>query len=139
MASIMERVAECRLSLDGTASLPGDGPLCGALLHHRRPLIFHSDNGKEYTAKVFVGMLESVGALISRSHPGCPWENGYQESFYDKFKVDLGDPNRFKTLGELTAEVYLLIHSYNHDRIHTSLKMPPSAFADRQRNQVSLN
>ena len=36
MASIMERVAECRLSLDGTASLPGDGPLCGALLHMLR-------------------------------------------------------------------------------------------------------
>ncbi|MGI0025057.1 MAG: hypothetical protein ACREA4_07930, partial [Nitrososphaera sp.] len=36
---------------------------------------------------------------ISRSAPGCPWENGYQESFYDKFKIDLGDPNRVKTWG----------------------------------------
>jgi len=33
MASVMERLAECRLSLDGTGPLPGDGPLCGALLH----------------------------------------------------------------------------------------------------------
>ena len=65
------------------------------------------------------------------SHKSSPWENGYQESFYDKFKIDLGDPSRFKTLGELTAEIYLLIHSYNHYRIHTSLKMPPSVFADR--------
>ena len=32
MASLMERLAECRLSLDATASLPGDGKLCGALL-----------------------------------------------------------------------------------------------------------
>ena len=105
--------------------------LCGALLHHRRPLIFHSDNGKEYTAKVFVGMLESVGALISRSHPGCPWENGYQESFYDKFKVDLGDPNRFSTLGELVAEVYRTIWEYNNTRIHSALKMPPAEFAEK--------
>jgi beta-lactamase class A len=33
MASVMERLAECRLSLDGTAPLAGDGPLCGVMLH----------------------------------------------------------------------------------------------------------
>jgi len=33
MASVMERLAECRLSLDGTAPQAGDGPLCGVLLH----------------------------------------------------------------------------------------------------------
>ena len=47
--------------------------------------------------------LDGCGIVISRSRPGCPWENGYQESFCDKFKVDLGDPNRFKTLGELVV------------------------------------
>jgi beta-lactamase class A len=36
MASIMERLAECRLSLDGSGPLAGDGPLCGALLHMLR-------------------------------------------------------------------------------------------------------
>ena len=87
--------------------------LSGALLHCPRSQIFHSDNGKEYAAKVFIAMLESVGTLISRSHPGCPWENGYQESFYDKFKIDLGDPSRFDTLGELVYEIYQTIYKYN--------------------------
>jgi beta-lactamase class A len=36
MASIMERLAECRLALDGAVPLAGDGPLCGALLHMLR-------------------------------------------------------------------------------------------------------
>lgn len=36
MASVMERLAECRLPLDGSAPQPGDGPLCGALLHMLR-------------------------------------------------------------------------------------------------------
>ena len=36
MASILERIAECRLGLDGSAALPGDGPLCGKLLHMLR-------------------------------------------------------------------------------------------------------
>jgi beta-lactamase class A len=36
MASIMQRLAECRLSLDGSAPLAGDGQLCAALLHSLR-------------------------------------------------------------------------------------------------------
>lgn len=103
--------------------------LSSALLHHPRPAIFHSDNGSEYIAAVFVAVLEQFGVRISRTHPGCPWENGYQESFYDKFKVDLGDPNRFRSLGELVAEIYRTIWDYNHTRIHSALKMPPVVFA----------
>jgi putative transposase len=97
--------------------------------HNPRPFIFHSDNGKEYNSRVFIEALQIVGVLISRSAPGCPWENGYQESFYDKFKVDLGDPSRFKTLGELVFAIYQTIYQYNHSRIHSALKMPPEQFA----------
>jgi transposase InsO family protein len=60
--------------------------------------------------------------------PGCPWENGYQESFYGKFKVDFGDPNRLETLGELVYEIYKTIYIYNNKRIHSQLKMPPAVF-----------
>ena len=74
-------------------------------------------------------ILDECGVMISRSRPGCPWENGYQESFYDKFKVDLGDPNRFKTLGELVAEIYRTVWDYNNTRIHSALNMPPVVFA----------
>jgi putative transposase len=94
-----------------------------------RPQIFHSDNGSEYNAVVFVGTLETTGVHISRSAPGCPWENGYQESFYSQFKVDLGDPARFATLGELVLAVYQTIYVYNNTRIHSALKMPPAQFA----------
>jgi putative transposase len=100
-----------------------------ALLSHGRPAIFHSDNGSEYHAKSFREMLAELGVSISRSRKGCPWENGYQESFYGKFKIDLGDPNRFTSLGELTAAVYETIHCYNTERIHSALRMPPTQFA----------
>ena len=105
--------------------------LSNALLHHPRPGLFHSDNGREYDAMVFTGILDGCGIMISRSRPGCPWENGYQESFYGKFKVDLGDPNRFKTLGELVAEIYRTLWDYNNTRIHSALNMPPVVFAKR--------
>lgn len=100
-----------------------------ALHSNSRPEVFHSDNGSEYNAEIFIQALQTVGTKISRSAPGCPWENGYQESFYSQFKVDLGDPTRFKTLGELVFEVYQTIWQYNHTRIHSALKMSPQQFA----------
>ena len=64
-------------------------------------MIFHYDNGNEYNSEIFIEALQNINIMISRSAPGCPWENGYKESFYSQFKVDFGDPSRFKTLGEL--------------------------------------
>lgn len=99
-----------------------------ALLHRTRPDIFHSDNGSEYAATAFVGALTQVGTRISRITPGCPWENGYQESFYGRLKISLGDANRFKSLGELVYTVHQEIHRYNTSRIHSALTMSPAAF-----------
>ena len=106
--------------------------LANALFHQPPCKIFHSDNGREYQAKVFTDLLEKCGITVSRSRPKCPWENGYQESFYGKFKVDLGDPGRFKTLGELVAEIYRIAWHYNHRRIHSALRMPPVIYAQLQ-------
>jgi transposase InsO family protein len=103
--------------------------LMSALHSNARPAIFHSDNGSEYNSELFIDALTVVGIQISRSAPGCPWENGYQESFYGKFKVDLGDPARFHTLGALVYEIYRTIYIYNTTRIHTALKMSPVQFA----------
>lgn len=99
------------------------------------PDIIHSDQGREYTAKAYIQFVENLEIRVSMSHKGCPWENGYQEAFYSQFKVDLGDPNRFKTLGELAAAIYQQIYYYNNLRIHTKLKMPPAQFS-RQQNQI---
>lgn len=104
------------------------GALMCALQHHPPPSIFHSDNGREYASKSFIDALDLLGIGVSRSKKGCPWENGYQESFYSQFKVDLGDPERFETLGELVYEIHCSINRYNTRRIHSALKMPPAQF-----------
>ena len=114
--------------------------LVSALMDHTRPDIIHSDHGSEYTAKLFQEFCISAGILVSMSEKGCPWENGYQESFYDKFKIDLGDPNRFHDLGALVYEIYRTIYTYNTTRIHTALRMSPKQFAEkivREYNQAT--
>jgi len=93
------------------------------------PGIFHSDQGTEFMAKVCTDYLEGKGTKISVSDKASPWQNGYQESFFGKFKDEAGDLNRFETVGQLIEEIYSQIHYYNFERIHTALKMPPAIYA----------
>lgn len=93
------------------------------------PKIVHSDQGSEYTCKQYTDFLTYLGIKISMSKKKSPWENCYQESFYSNFKTDLGlEFDRFNSLGELIEAVHQTINYYNHHRIHTALKMPPSKF-----------
>jgi putative transposase len=103
--------------------------LLDALRYNPRPDYLHSDHGSEYKSRDYQSTVKEVGVLPSMAAKGCPWENGYQESFYSQFKIELGDPARFGSLGELTAAIYKQIHYYNNQRLHTSLNMAPSAFA----------
>lgn len=105
--------------------------LLNALVDNKAPTIIHSDQGSEYKSKLFQSILAEAGILPSMSKKASPWQNGYQESFYGNWKVDLGDVNRFNTVGELVAEIYHSIYYYNKERIHTSLGMPPKKFADK--------
>lgn len=106
--------------------------LMSAIHHRPPPRIIHSDQGSEYASHDYTSLVQTVGIIQSMSRPGCPWENGYQESFYKGFKLDLGDPNRFETLGELVAEIYSTLHYYNTSRIHSALHMAPTQFASLQ-------
>jgi transposase InsO family protein len=112
--------------------------LASAILHRPPPRIIHSDQGSEYASINYTNLVQSLKIQQSMSAPGCPWENGYQESFYKGFKLDLGDPNRFDTLGELVAAIYQTISYYNQRRIHSALKLPPVVFAQKYQADVLL-
>jgi putative transposase len=105
--------------------------LINAASNHPIAQILHSDQGSEYLSKDYVDLAHYLGIRLSMSHAGSPWENGYQESFYSQFKIDLGDPNRFETLGEVVYEIYKTIHTYNKKRIHSALKMSPVQFSNQ--------
>jgi len=76
------------------------------------------------------GLLSSHSAIqVSMSTKASPWENGFQESFYNTFKTDLGlEFDRFTDTGQLTEAIHHTIHDYNHHRVHSALKMPPAKF-----------
>lgn len=92
------------------------------------PVYLHSDQGSEYTSEEYQQCVKSKGIIFSFADKASPWQNGFQESFYDKFKVDLGEVGRFETIGEIIEGIYKIIHYYNNERIHTTLKTNPVAF-----------
>lgn len=100
------------------------------------PKYFHSDQGSEYDSQAHTQILKSLGVKISMSRKASPWENPHQESFYSHFKLDLGNPNRFETLGELIEAIHQTINYYNNRRIHTALGMPPTEFRKQFENQT---
>lgn len=94
----------------------------------RLPQYFHSDQGSEYQSEEHADYLAKLGVTISMSKKSSPWENGYQESFYSNFKLELQNTNRFETEGQLIENIYRQVYYYNNIRIKTSLKMPPSQY-----------
>jgi transposase InsO family protein len=94
-----------------------------------KPTFFHSDQGNEFMAQRCTDYLEQQGVQVSVSDVASPWQNGYQESFFGRFKQEFGDPDRFETSGAFIEALYHHIHYYNHHRIHTVLKMPPAQYA----------
>lgn len=94
-----------------------------------KSIIVHTDQGSEYNSEDYTSFMEGLGVQISMSKKGSPWENGYQESWYDNFKTDLGlEFERFETIGKFVEAIHKTINYYNKDRIHTKLKMSPLKF-----------
>lgn len=93
-----------------------------------QPVYLHSDQGSEYTSDAYKTYVKTLGVSLSFADKGSPWQNGFQESFYGKFKVDLGETDRYETLGELIEAIHQTIYYYNNKRKHTKLKMSPTEF-----------
>jgi transposase InsO family protein len=101
------------------------------------PTYFHSDQGSEYVSGAYESLLQSFGTTISHSRKSSPWQNGYQESFYNNFKLELGNLKRFNHVGELIEAVHQQIAYYNNRRIHTALRMPPTIFRLKQEQKTT--
>lgn len=102
-------------------------------LHKNLPLpkILHSDQWSEYRSYDYQTRVSKLQILLSYSKKSSPWQNGIQESFYGKFKQELGDLSCYTNLEEAIVAIHHQIYYYNHKRIHTTIKMPPSIFVEK--------
>lgn len=107
-------------------------------ISNNSPQFFHLDQGTEFMSHRVTSFLEKHKVQISVSDVASPWQNGYKESFFSRFKEENGDLNRFETLGELVEEIYAYVYYHNNLRIHTALKMSPVALSGRLRSTIKF-
>jgi transposase InsO family protein len=101
------------------------------------PAWFHSDQGSEYVSGAYESLLALYGTKASQSRKSSPRQNGFQQSFYSQFKLELGDVRRFAHVGELIEAVAGQIACYNTRRIHSAIKMPPATYRDAQKQKMA--
>ncbi|NJK71188.1 MAG: transposase [Thermales bacterium] len=92
----------------------------------------HSDQDSEYTASQYQEYLQTQNIICSMSTKASPWENRYQESFYGKFKQELGNLNQYNNQIKAIEAVILQLHYYNNHRIHTTIKDIPAIFRQKE-------
>jgi transposase InsO family protein len=91
------------------------------------PVYIRSDNGAEFTARAVRSWCESLDIQTLFIEPGCPWENGYVESFIGKLRDELLNGEIFYTLNEARVLIESWRRHYNTRRPHSSLGYRPPA------------
>ena len=94
------------------------------------PGYIRSDNGAEFMADAIKRWLADNEVETLYIEPGCPWENGYIESFHARLRDELLDRELFYSVKEAGVLAENWRQEYNHHRPHSSLNyMTPAAFA----------
>ena len=96
-------------------------------------LIHHSDRGVQYASAEYVARLGEIGACISMSKAGCPYDNAKAESFFKTLKTEEVYLSQYQNFGEALANIGgFLDDVYNVKRLHSSLGyLPPTEFEEQ--------
>lgn len=110
-----------------------------AISRYGTPEIIHSDQGSEYRSMEYQNLLKTNNIIPSNSNKSSPWQNGYQESFYGKFKqeLELSKLPKDSTFADIYNYIANQIDYYNNYRIHTTISNVPSRFRRQYYNQIT--
>jgi putative transposase len=102
-------------------------------------VIFHTDQGSEYTAGAFRAACERLSVCQSMGRPGSALDNAVIESWHSTLEFELRAREHFATRAQARARVAAWIEEYNTVRRHSAIAMmSPVGFELAQaRNQAA--
>jgi transposase InsO family protein len=86
-------------------------------------VIFHTDQGSEYTAGAFQAACAGLGVTQSMGRPGSALDNAVIESWHSTVEFELRRIERFATKATARAKVAAWIEDFNTIRRHSALGM----------------
>ncbi len=104
--------------------------LFNLFMEHGVPDHIRSDNGSDYTAKIFREWLNVIQIKTLFIEPGSLWENGYNEAFNGKLRDELLNCEIFYTLKEAQILIEEWRKTYNTIRPHSSLNYKTTSSRD---------
>ena len=98
-------------------------------------LLFHSDQGTQYTANMFAVYCESFKITRSMSRRGNCWDNAVMERFFRNLKTERLNNLSFINHNAVVAEVESYIYFYNYKRLNSAIdyKTPNQKFNELQK------
>lgn len=104
-------------------------------------LIFHSDQGSEYTAFSFRKLLDECNVVQSFSKKGYPYDNACCESFFKYLKKNRIYRTTYKSIEDFKLDMFEYIENiYNNKLPHSSIgyKTPNELEAEYRNNTNML-
>ena len=86
-------------------------------------VIFHTDQGSEYTARPFQAACQRLGVTQSMGRPGSALDNAVIESWHSTLEFELRSVEHFATKAAARAKVAAWIEDYNTNRRHSACQM----------------
>ena len=86
-------------------------------------VVFHTDQGSEYTAGSFRAACERLSIAQSMGRPGSALDNAVIESWHSTLEFELRSLHSFATRAAARTAVAAWIEDYNHVRRHSALAM----------------
>jgi len=94
-------------------------------------VVFHTDQGAEYTARAFRQACERLGIDQSMGRPGSALDNAVIESWHSTLEFELRSLRQFDTRAQARAAVAAWIEDYNTVRRHSALGMRSPAACEQ--------
>ena len=102
------------------------------------PEMVRTDNGPEFTSRMFMAWAQTHGIRHILIQPGRPMQNGYIESFNGKFRDEHLNESWFETLQQARNAASIWKQDYNQVRPHSSVgRIPPAEFAHLHRQRAA--